>query len=379
MHAKNRLIAVCALCVAAILVLVPCTRVRSPSVPPLRVGTSGDYPPFSNGGRGFDIEVAKLLAADLGREVEWVEFRWPDLHTAVRRNAFDVAMGGVTWRPERAIDGFMTRAVAVGGPCIVGRRSPRKVAVNRGGVLEAWARAHLGGAEIITTDDNLALPELLASGRADAFVTDSFEAAHLREPHEPIVCEAPTDRKVYWVSPGASELLASQIDQWLTANEPRLQRLRSTHLGLTLPRTPADHLADLLARRLAFMGPVAATKRAHRLPIEDRARELVVIEAAKARAAARGFDADDAEALFAYQIELAKRVQERTGDDAKPIDLDEARATLITLGDRILDALAELRAARATLDSKSLSLLERYLEPEEVEELRARLNAMLRT
>ena len=45
----------------------------------LRVGTSGDYVPFSSDGEGFDVEVAALLARELGARVEWVPFRWPEL------------------------------------------------------------------------------------------------------------------------------------------------------------------------------------------------------------------------------------------------------------------------------------------------------------
>lgn len=99
-----------------------------PSEPPratLRIGTSGDYPPFSwpaGGGSsgaplaGFDVELAERLAADQGLVVEWVRFRWPELETRLAAGEMDVAMSGVTWRPWRAVVGWMTRAVAAGGP-----------------------------------------------------------------------------------------------------------------------------------------------------------------------------------------------------------------------------------------------------------------------
>ena len=47
--------------------------------PALRVGTSGDYPPFSEerDGRvvGFSAELMSAFAGSLGRPVEWVRFR----------------------------------------------------------------------------------------------------------------------------------------------------------------------------------------------------------------------------------------------------------------------------------------------------------------
>src|SRR5882724_3538783 len=51
--------------------------------PVLRVGTSGDYPPFSIDGRGFDVDVARELGRSLGVRIEWVRFRWPDLAAAI--------------------------------------------------------------------------------------------------------------------------------------------------------------------------------------------------------------------------------------------------------------------------------------------------------
>src|SRR5262245_49750639 len=49
----------------------------------LRVGTSGDYEPFSAGAtaaaEGFDLDVARAFAADRGLALEVVRFRWPDL------------------------------------------------------------------------------------------------------------------------------------------------------------------------------------------------------------------------------------------------------------------------------------------------------------
>jgi len=83
----------------------------------LRVGTSGDYPPFSlraTDGRynGFDIAVARAYAAARGRRLELVAFRWPELAARLAAGDFDVAMSGVTVRADRLLTGTMTAAVA---------------------------------------------------------------------------------------------------------------------------------------------------------------------------------------------------------------------------------------------------------------------------
>src|SRR5438105_13152310 len=40
----------------------------------LRIGTSGDYAPFSLRGKGFDVDVAEAMTRDLGFTIEWVSF-----------------------------------------------------------------------------------------------------------------------------------------------------------------------------------------------------------------------------------------------------------------------------------------------------------------
>ena len=68
---------------------------------PLRVATSGDYPPFSavtaDGQRtGLDVAIAERLADDLDLELIWMPLAWPELDAATARGDFDVALSGVT-------------------------------------------------------------------------------------------------------------------------------------------------------------------------------------------------------------------------------------------------------------------------------------------
>ena len=89
-----------------LLVLGVLVAASAAAAEPLRVGTSGDYPPFSSAQKesfqGFDIAVARAYAADRGLELEFVRFRWPQLLQRLDEGAFDLAMSGVTVRPERS-------------------------------------------------------------------------------------------------------------------------------------------------------------------------------------------------------------------------------------------------------------------------------------
>ncbi|MCL4686753.1 transporter substrate-binding domain-containing protein [Myxococcota bacterium] len=360
----------------------------------LRVGTSGDYPPFSILAdldshalapvRGFDVELAARIARDLALGIEWVPFRWPELAARVAADEFDVVASGVTWRPERAVSGWMTRTTAVGGPCVVGDPAPARVAVNHGGVLERFARARFAGAEILALDDNRALGRALTRRRADAIVTDSFERPHLDLPTEtPFACEAKTDRKVLWLAPARAAELGPQLDAWLASHEDEIDELRVRWLGGSAPRTGTDHLLDLLARRLAYMPAVAAWKRAHGVTIEDAAREVAVLDAARQEAQRAGLEPAAVAALFALQIELSKRAQadavEAPDAAARPaLDLGgQIRPELVRLGARIVAAAARVAPLDATtLDAADWAPLDAGLRPDERRRLRAALLAI---
>jgi chorismate mutase-like protein len=362
-----------------------CAAPPSPPAPEpwavLRVGTSGDYAPFSLDGAGFDVEVAQALAAELGARLVWVRFEWPTLRADLEAGRFDVAMSGVTWRPERALQGYLTRAVAAGGPCVIGARSPVRVGVNRGGVLEDWARARFPDSRLLAVADNRSLPARLAAGEVDAIVTDSFELAHFQRPGDPAWCAPPRERKVYWVAPAprlgttgtTAAQLGARIDRFLREREPWLQAQRRRYLGAPAPRDAVDHLVDLLARRLELMPGVAAFKRVQGVALEDGAREARVLERASRRARALQLDPAAVRALFALQIELARALQQRA-PAAPPLELEAARAQIGELGDRILDALVEC-GPLGSLPLERLELLDPWLATSERERLRAALIA----
>jgi cyclohexadienyl dehydratase len=206
----------------------------------LRVGTSGDYPPFSvrdeHGSlSGFDIDVARAYAADQGLIVEFVTFRWPDLQARLVAEAFDVAMSGITVRGDRLAVAPMTASVARADAVLVTRKgaagttrdwSALMVGVNRGGHLEQVARSMLPSARIVEVDDNLRLPSLLLLGEVDAIVTDTLELGRYAVPGRAeggpspfeLVQVLSHDRKAYWVTPKAAAL-AGQLDQWLARRE----------------------------------------------------------------------------------------------------------------------------------------------------------------
>lgn len=356
----------------------------------LFVGTSGDYAPFSvreqaeagsgGGFGGFDPAVARAYAADRGWQVRFVPFEWPDLLTDLEAGRFEVAMSGVTVRPERSIAGRFSQPVARSGAVVLtrvrpGERAPRSLAqvdirglsigVNAGGHLEGVARQHFTRATIVAIEDNLGVRDRLLSGEFDTVVTDTQEAPHWKRAAGDLVQIGPFthDRKAYLVRSDLPEL-SRDLDRWLLENERsgRLGLLRGEHLG-SEEREPEvgwemDALLASIDERLALMPWVAEAKRRSEIPIEAPEREQKVADAAVAAAldAAQEMDlpaprADSLRRLFQAQFEAAKQIQRDTLAEPPQPEVGEAdlehelRPALIRIGDRI----ATLAVAKGSL------------------------------
>ncbi len=130
-------------------------------------------------------------------------------------------------------------------------------------------------------------------------------------------------------------------------------------LGIAASGASANEkLFGLIDARLSLMRDVAAWKAERTVPVEDLAREDVVLAKAVAKATELGLDTDQARAFFGAQITAAKDIQfcwlARWVNGAAqrpeaPADLvSDIRPELIALGDAILLELTQ--RPRETLD-----------------------------
>jgi cyclohexadienyl dehydratase len=353
-------------------------RPTAAAAPVLRVGSSGDYPPFSvraadGTWSGFDVAVARAYAAARGRRLELVPFRWPELAARLAAGDFDVAMSGVTVRADRLLVGTMTAAVARAEAIVLVRhgaapaaavdRPGVRIAVNRGGHLERVARARLRYATLVPVDDNRSLAELLATGAVAAVVTDTVEAATFPAGAFAVAARLGRDRKAYWVAPGRAAL-AADLDAWLLAAERdgTLPRLRTAWLAGAGAPALAPELArvvDLAARRLMLMPAVAAAKRAAGLPIVDVRREAEVVARAGARARSAGLEGAAAERFARAQIDAARAVQAAArataAESADAPALATLRPRIDVLDEATLAALVAMRAAAPHVDGAAIA------------------------
>lgn len=328
---------------------------------PVVAGTSGDYAPWSTwqGGaepQGLAPSIFTTFTRATSYEPRWTRFAWTEISEHLKRGTLEIAIDGMTVRPERSLAGRFTVPIASGGAVLLLKRPAwatstaladldkpaLRVAVNRGGHLERVTRAKLAAATITTVPDNAAVRGLLARGEVDAVMTNTFEAPRWAEGLTAVERVGPisSDITAFWVRADKSEL-ADRLDAWLVAEEAsgKLIETRTQWLGEGAgppAASPQFALIAATAERLALMPWVAAAKQKAGLPIEDLAQEEKVIAASKeavekaltARGARFRPSPESVERFFRLQIELAKLVQVRSfakppKSDAPPPSLDK--------------------------------------------------------
>jgi cyclohexadienyl dehydratase len=204
----------------------------------LRVGSTGDYRPFSyrdpasHEFSGIDIDMAASLAAALGVRLAIVSTSWPALMGDLAADKFDIAMGGVSISAERQKQALFSIPYLADGKTPIARCADRdayatiaaidrlgtRVVVNPGGTNERFARAQLQHAAITVHADNTTIFDEIVFGRADVMVTDASEAM-LQQKLHPELCaihpDAPFDRvdKAYLLPRDAA--WKAYVDQWL--------------------------------------------------------------------------------------------------------------------------------------------------------------------
>jgi cyclohexadienyl dehydratase len=177
----------------------------------LRVGTTGDFKPFSylnpatNDYEGHDIEAAKLLAESLGVKIQFVKTTWPTLLKGIQEDQYDIAMCGITRNLARQkVAGLSHPYINVGKSPLI-RTADRnrfktltdidrpgvKIGVNPGGTNQRFVDANIKQATVVVIERNLSIPEKIVAGEVDVMITDNVEAM--------IVSKA--DARLYAVDP----------------------------------------------------------------------------------------------------------------------------------------------------------------------------------
>jgi len=203
----------------------------------LRIGTTGDYAPFSERGIeegefvGIDIDLGRDLAAALGVEAEFVPTSWPTLVEDLAAGRYDIAMSGVSRTLARQQVGFLTEPYYADGKTPIARCADRsrfdslaaidrpgvRVVVNPGGTNERFVDERLRQAVKVAHPDNRTIFAELTEDRADVMFTDRIEV-ELQTRRHPELCSTMAtnltyQEKAYLVPQDATWL--EFVDTWL--------------------------------------------------------------------------------------------------------------------------------------------------------------------
>ena len=339
----------------------------------LRVGSTGDYKPFSyrasaNGGFiGLDIALAADLATSLGVKLQVVPTTWGAMMADLGADRFDLAMGGVSVTLERQKKALFSTAYLRDGKTPIARcvdvqkyqtladidRPEVRLVVNPGGTNERFARAHAPHATLTVHPDNVTIFDRLVTGESDVMITDAIEA-RLQQRLHPKLCaihpDAPFDFSEKAILMPRDGVLKAYVDQWLHQAIETGAFARAHEQWLAYP-WGVESLRSLIDARLMLAPDVAQYKWNHHLPIEDLPREAQVVAALGHKAGDLGVPPAWAEAFFRAQIEASKTAQNelfqgwdvfKRGQFPDAPDLATVtRPKLDQLTDQLLHALAE--------------------------------------
>lgn len=203
----------------------------------LRVGTTGDYAPFSYSSdsavfSGIDIDLARNLADSLGVELTLVKTSWPTLMEDLDAGLFDVAMSGVSIIAARQQHAYFSAPYHIGGksPITLCSRVDEfssletidqpgvRAIVNPGGTNERFLDGKLKRATKILHQDNRTIFNEIITGNADLMITDSIEVRLQANLHPELCGSMPGETLTYqekgYMMPKDPRLLLT-VNQWL--------------------------------------------------------------------------------------------------------------------------------------------------------------------
>lgn len=157
----------------------------------LRVGLSGDQPPFNAKTRsgeliGLEVDLANLLAGAFGVELKLVQNDFPELLGALEAKEVDIVLSGMAITAERTQNFTFVGPYVLSGKSILTKsqtlaaaraagdinRSDVKIVVLGNSTSQTFVEKEMPEAEIVTTQNYDDAVKLLIADEVDAMVAD---------------------------------------------------------------------------------------------------------------------------------------------------------------------------------------------------------------
>ncbi len=157
----------------------------------LRVGLTGDQPPYSMKNRsgelmGFEVDLAQAMASGMGVRLNIVQMSFPELLPALKAGKIDAIMSGMTVTASRSADVLFAGPYTVSGKSILAKTSninklngtdaannaENRITCLKGSTSETFARNSMPKAQIKTVSNYDEAIAMILNDEADAMVAD---------------------------------------------------------------------------------------------------------------------------------------------------------------------------------------------------------------
>lgn len=180
----------------------------------LIVGTEPEFPPFESIDErgeyvGFDMDMVRELAKDLGVKLRLEPMAFDSLPTALATRKIDLIVSGMTANEERRKSRAFTEPYFRTGLCLLVNAEAdiekpsdvdgRRVVVKLGTTGDLYASKHFKNSEITRLDTEGACALEVVQGRADAFLYDQLSILrhHKQNPETTRALLEPLTREPY--------------------------------------------------------------------------------------------------------------------------------------------------------------------------------------
>ncbi|MCL9684491.1 ABC transporter substrate-binding protein [Legionella maioricensis] len=175
------------LLVISTLLLSSCNEEKSANT--LHFATSAEYPPFEymeqGELKGFDIDLAKLIAKELGKEAVFDNMQFSSILPAVSFGQDDMAISTITITAERKTNLDFSAPYYFESMAVVFKKEQpitsakeltnKKLACQLGTTMEIWAKKQVPTAELISMNNNNQAIEALKAGHVEAVIMDGAQ------------------------------------------------------------------------------------------------------------------------------------------------------------------------------------------------------------
>ena len=154
----------------------------------IRIGMSGTQPPFTMKAKngeliGYEVDLAKALAKNMGVKLKLVEMPFSDLLAALKAGKIDAVMSGMTMTPERNLEVLFAGPYILSGKAILTKSKlisefsaandkKYRIATLKGSTSVEFVKTYMPKHELILVDNYNDGVQMVLADKADAMVAD---------------------------------------------------------------------------------------------------------------------------------------------------------------------------------------------------------------